>query len=360
MRAANESHRSWAKKHFRGFENILMPSFTPDLSGLDEEGIRLDIRQSIRHGLFSAFLVPLGLQREERREYYRIAADEAGDEILVSSIVMEPTREMQHAVLEDAGDMGLSHMLIHPFPTFAAATEDDLYEFYRDLIESTDLAVCLWATGGRQFQHIHPSNVALDVYDRLADLPNVMAIKLMATLELPVVYEICERLKDRLLIGGVHLGIAPLLVKHYGMQWSGAWTQEALQSPQQPYVVEYLDHLLHGRDKEAMKIYWHIKPAYDALLGLMAPMLPKGVHPFTHLKYYQWCVGGNGGLLRRADDPGERDFPIKPDERQHVRAAFKSIGITPMEDDDEVFVVGRAAYARGVRAADMPVKNNYV
>ena len=68
---------------------------------------------------------------------------------------------------------------------------------------------------------------------------------------------------------------------------------------------------------------------------------------------------GNGGLLRLADDPMEREFAIKPDEREHVRSAFKAIGITPSGDDDEVFVVGRAAYARGARATDMPVKNNY-
>jgi len=28
-----------------------------------------------------------------------------------------------------------------------------------------------------------------------------------------------------------------------------------------------------------------------------APLLPKGGHPWAHMKYYQWAVGGNGGLL---------------------------------------------------------------
>ncbi len=353
------THRAWAKKHFRGFENILMPSFSPDLAGLDEAGIRLDVRQSISHGFFSAFAVPLGLSREERREYFRIAVDEAGDKIAVSSVVMEPTPEMQYALIEDAGDMGLKHLLIHPFPTFQAQSEDELYEFYRDRIERTNLAVCLWATDGMQFRNLHPSNVALDVYDRLADLPNVIAIKLMTTLDLPVIYQICERLKDRLLIGGVNLGIAPLLVKHYGMQWSGAWTQEALQSPQQRFAVDYLELLLAGRDDEAIELYWKIKPAYGALFALMSPMLPKGVHPFTHLKYYQWCVGGNGGLMREADDPAERVFPVTAAEREHVKAAYRSIGIEPCADDVESFIVGRAAYQNGVRAANMPVKHNY-
>lgn len=351
--------RDWAKEHFRGFENILIPSFTPDLKALDEEGIRLDIRQSVAHGFFSAFAVPLALNRDERRAFYRIAADEAGDDILVSTVVVEPTPEMQRAVLEDAGEAGLSHVLIHPFPTFRADSEEALYAWYRDLIEDTSLAVCLWATDGQQFQSLHPSNVALDVFDRLADLPNVVAVKLMTTLDLPVAYQLCERLHDRLLIGGVHLGIAPWLVKHYGMQWSGAWTQEALQSTGQRYVVEYLEHLIAGREEQAIELYWKVKPAYNALFALMAPMLPRGVHPFTHLKYYQWCVGGNGGLLREADDPAEREFPLKPEERDHIKAGYRSIGIEPSADNDEVFVVGRAAHARGARAADMPTKYNF-
>lgn len=34
----------WAKEHLRGVENTLLPSFTPDLAALDEEGIRHDVR----------------------------------------------------------------------------------------------------------------------------------------------------------------------------------------------------------------------------------------------------------------------------------------------------------------------------
>ena len=40
----------------KGLENIIIPSFTPDLSELDEEGIRWDVRQSIKHGFFSTLL----------------------------------------------------------------------------------------------------------------------------------------------------------------------------------------------------------------------------------------------------------------------------------------------------------------
>ncbi|MCL4792724.1 MAG: dihydrodipicolinate synthase family protein [Gammaproteobacteria bacterium] len=359
MSKAKKDYRKWAKEGIRGFENILMPSFTPDLGALDPAGIRLDVRRSIEHGFFSVFAVPLGLNREERREFFRICTDEAAGRIKVGSPLIAPDEASQHAYLDDCAEMKLSHVLAHPWHTWRPDTADDLYSFYRGVSDYTDLAVELWATDGWQCQHLHPSNVVVDVYDRVADLPNVVAVKLMTTLDLPVVYELCERLSDRLLVAGVHLGIAPLLVKHYGMQWSGAWTVEALQSPEQRNVVDYLNLLVEGRDKEALAIYWKIKPAYDALYALMAPMLPKGVHPFTHLKYYQWCMGGNGGLLREAEDPNEREFPLRPDERAHIRKGYQSIGLSPTADPDEVFVVGRAAWKSGARAADMPVKHTY-
>jgi len=359
MSSAKTDYKAWARKHIRGFENILMPSFSPDLAALDEAGIRLDVKRSIEHGFFSAFAVPLGLNREERREFFRICTDEAGGRIKVGSPLIAPDEAARKAYLADCSDMKLSHVLAHPWHDWRPNSTEQLYAYYRNVSDSTDLAVELWATDGWQFKHLHPSNVVVDVYDRVADLPNVVAIKLMTTLDLPTIYEVCERVSDRLLVAGVNLGIAPLLVKHYGMQWSGAWTVEALQSTKQRNVVDYLNLLLEGRDAEALQVYWRIKPAYDALFALMAPMLPRGVHPFTHLKYYQWCMGGNGGLLREAEDPNERLFPLRPDERAHIKAAFRSISLEPAADSDEVFVVGRAAYGNGARAADVPVKHTY-
>jgi len=352
--------KGWAREHFRGFENILMPSFTADLSGVDEAGVRHDVRRSIDHGCFSVFAVAGGTSPEETSRFLGAVADEAGGRVSVGVPVHGETAEAAIEQLQLAEAAGCTHALIFPPHTFRAETADDLYAYYRTAIEATGLAVVLWATDGVQFQHLHPSNVVVDVYDRLCDLDNVIALKLMTTLDLTTVFELCERTHEKVRIGGVHLGSMPLLVKNYGMQWSGAWTIEALQSPEQPYVVRFLERMLAGDWDAALDTYWQMKPAYDALFRLMAPMLPKGVHPFTHLKYYQWCVGGNGGLLREPWDPNERDFPLTPADREAIKSSFRSIGIEPTSDPDECFVVGRALYKQGVRASDVPVKNTYV
>jgi 4-hydroxy-tetrahydrodipicolinate synthase len=350
--------RDWARAHFRGFENILMPSFTSDFSALDEAGIRNDVRRSIEHGVFSVFAVPLSLGPQEEEQYFRIVSDEAAGRISVGYPLLPPTPEIGYASLATAARAGCTHVLIHPWHTVRAETEDELYRYYRQFIDATDLPVVLWATDGPQFTNLHPSNVCVNVFDRLADLPNVVALKLMTTLDLPTVFELCERLHHKVLVGGVHLGLLPMLVKHYGMTWSGAWTIEALQSPERPLVVDYLNLLLAGRWSEATRKYWELKPAYEALFALMAPMLPKGVHPFTHLKYYQWAVGGNGGLLREPMDPAEREFPLRAQDRAAIKAALRSVGIEPRADDD-TFIVGRANAARGVQPAQLAMRMLY-
>ena len=54
--------KAWALEHYKGMENLFMPSFSPDFKSLDEDGIRHDVRQSIRHGFFSTMLSGFGLR----------------------------------------------------------------------------------------------------------------------------------------------------------------------------------------------------------------------------------------------------------------------------------------------------------
>ncbi|MFN3388283.1 MAG: dihydrodipicolinate synthase family protein [Allosphingosinicella sp.] len=339
-----------AKAAFRGIETILMPSFTPDLSALDEEGIRHDVRMSKRHGFFSVFVAPVGLTADEQLRMIEIAVDEAGGELLVSLIPEVPGDEAKIDLLRRAADAGAAHALIHPPFDWRPADEQALYEWYRKMIDAAPLDAVLWATDGANFRHFAAANVPVTVIDRLADLDRVVAIKLMTTLDETIVFDLCERVADRMLIGCVNLRLFPLLAKHYGAQWSGAWTAEALQSPDAPCVTDYVRQLAGGDFDAALATYRRIMPAYQALFALMAPVLPKGVHPFTQLKYYQWYVGGNGGLMRPPHDPNERAFPLTPAQREQVAAAYAAIGIEgggPLES----FIVGRALHESGTTPA---------
>ena len=81
-----------------------------------------------------------------------------------------------------------------------------------------------------------------------------------------------------------------------------------------------------------------IEPDYRAFADLQRPYLERHAHPWTQMKYYQWCVGGNGGLLRPNE---EGTGPIDDAARQAIRSAYAQIGIsTP--DGEASFAAGRA------------------
>jgi 4-hydroxy-tetrahydrodipicolinate synthase len=229
-------------------------------------------------------------------------------------------------------------------------SEDEVYAHFRKIVDSTSLAILLYGSDVPALRRFHPSGIPIGVFDRLADVPNVIGMKLTQPMSAATAYELCDRLSSRLILGPVNLDLVPVLGKNYpNVQWSGEWIVEAVQSPEKPYAVEFMDLAGRRRMNEAMKVYWRMQPLVEAIYDLQAPLLLHGSHPWAHMKYLQWCTGGNGGLL-----------PLKPAEylptldaggRALIRNTYKKAGIAPVERPDEEFVVGKMNYARGIRPA---------
>jgi len=74
MEFAKSEAKDWPRRHYRGLDGVIQPSYTPDMEKLDEEGIRHDVRHNIRKGVFSVFcaLEVSPLSSEERKQFLRI------------------------------------------------------------------------------------------------------------------------------------------------------------------------------------------------------------------------------------------------------------------------------------------------
>ena len=92
-----------------------------------------------------------------------------------------------------------------------------------------------------------------------------------------------------------------ILARNYHIQWVGQWIIESLQSPEKPYLVEFMDLVNKGRLDQAMLNFWQIAPAYKYVHELQKAYLLKGNHPWAHINYYHWSVGRNGGLPRGSE-----------------------------------------------------------
>jgi 4-hydroxy-tetrahydrodipicolinate synthase len=343
--------KQWAKEHYKGIENLLIPSYSPDFKTIDEEGIRHDVRNSIRHGFFSAMCIPVGVTLDEHKQFLQIASDEAKGKILVGDIVGEKSLEDDLAMIMHAEKAGCTHLFISPNRSLQAKTEEELYQGYLQRINATALPVVIYGSFTESYKIFGPSGVPLGVFDRLAELPNVVAIKLSQGLNLTTAFQICERLGDRLLIGPVNLDFVTVLSKLYNIQWSGQWNVESVQAPERPYAVEFIKLLNARHFDEALKVYAQLQPALNAFYKLQAPLIIQGVHPWSHLKYFQWCTGGNGGLVRKLNTMQVPELDASA--RRLIQETYRKVGIEPTAAPEDEFPVGKVAYACGLRPKDM-------
>jgi 4-hydroxy-tetrahydrodipicolinate synthase len=349
-RTAQSEKKEWAHEHLKGLGGLIFPSFTPDFKELDEAAIRLDIRHSIRQGFTSCTVSANGANAEQARHMWELVREEAAGKIGMGALGGDL------AYLEK---LGCSYTMIG-FPRNAnPQTEDEVYALFRKLIDSTSMAAVLYGSPVESLRRFHPSGIPLNVFDRLADHPNVVGMKLTHPMSTATAFEICERLSDRLIMGPCNFDHIPVLAKHYkNVQWSGLWITDALQSPEKPYAVEMMDLVVKGRMTEALKVYWQMQPLIQGIYDLQAPLLLHESHPWGHMKYFQWATGGNGGLL-----------PLKPAQylpvldaagRELIKSTFKKAGITPVDRPEEEFLVGKVAYDRGLRPAQLSSKPLYV
>lgn len=341
--SVDRAHRTeWAKEHFRGFENVLVASFTPDLENLDEAGIRHDVRTSIRHGFFSTLVAPASLSNEELQRVMEIALDEANGEISVAFALHQGPEEQMLKQLEDAERAGCQHILLD---TPKQGSQDELYNFVAKWSERTNMGIYLWMAQVHGFDRFHSSGIPYSFFDRAADLPNVIALKVGA-MDPAVMYELFERYNDRMLIGALWPNIMPIGIRKYGQQWSGAWTVEALQSPETPYAVDFFRLMMAGHVEEGMKLYWnHVAPGFGAMMKLMGRYMASGAHPWELIKFYQFVVGGNGGQVRV--DPEHPDIPpVSPEDMAFVRGVYKKLGVQTSDLPNEAFPIGRANWRK--------------
>jgi len=309
--------------------------------------------KALNMAFFSSMCSATGITLPERKRFVDIVCDEADGRMLTGVNVAQPTLEESLELLAHAENAGCTHAFVS-FPSkLRPESEHEVYNYYRQITDSTNLGIVLYGFNSPAMQSFHPSGYPSNIFDKLANIQNVIAMKLTQPVNPTVALELCERLGDRLLIGPACFDLVPLLARHYNIQWSGQWIVEAVQSPENQYAVEFMRCINDRRFDEAVKIYWKLEPAYRLVHEIQAPLLVKGGHPWAHMRYFQWCVGGNGGLSRDTKHTKEQVAILDAAERRKILDTYRRIGIEPVGGPEEEFIVGRANYAKGIRCKDL-------
>ncbi len=347
MEFTRKEAKAWARQHYRGLEGALMPSFTPDLAELDEEGIRHDVNYYIRHGMFSVFCAveSTSMTMEERVQFLRIVCDEARGRILVSCPVLLDTFKDDVELLKRFAKMGGHHALVGCPVQFFPSSEEDVYGTLKAVCEAVDLTIDLYPAARFDLERFGHGTLSVDILNRLADIENVVAVKVGNLNPQNYAAHVFKVVGDRLLVNDPLDNAWAFTTAYCGQQWAGAMGYDMWQTMDDQRTVRMFDHFRAGRLDEAMKIYWAIEPVRRASWSVHARYSGAGLYPFLMFKYQQFLVGGNGGMLRQ---PIHR---AHTSDLHHLRAGLEASGITPYDGSLEEFYVGRAAWKRGARLA---------
>lgn len=148
---------------------------TPFRDGaVDYESYRVLVRRQVEAGV--DFLVPLGstaetpcLEDEEKTELLKITRELFGGTVVAgvgTNSLQATLRNMR--LLEPYGPD--AWLVVVPY--YSKPTQEGMYRYFKAVAESTDKAVILYNVPGRTGSNIRPETVL-----RLAELPNVTAIK---------------------------------------------------------------------------------------------------------------------------------------------------------------------------------------
>jgi len=192
---------------------------------------------------------------------------------------------------------------------------------------------------------MHPSYFPLDTLQQIADIPNVVGMKLCGGGPIGFMVESFRLIGDRVLVNDPVQINWPITILQYGQQWAGAGPYDTSQTPDNPRMVKLFNAFVEGKIDDAMEMYW------DFLKGVPPGISMGGADSYFHTgivntlpdKYSQWLLGGNGGMVRQP--MGQRLYDYQ---KEMMRAHARGLGI-PLRDNEEEFFVGRVNYSKGAR-----------
>ena len=177
MKYTQSQAKEYAKDNMRGIWAAALNPFKPD-GQLDETGLRANMRHWIDDleiaGLFIAGKQGefWSMSIEERKRNMSVAVEECGHN---AQTIMSCSDQNVGTVLElaqHAQDIGADYIVVHaPMLSFCHEREEVLYNYYKYLCDRLDIGIAMWS---------HPDSGYLmspKTCARIADLPNIVAIK---------------------------------------------------------------------------------------------------------------------------------------------------------------------------------------
>ncbi len=316
MKYARNEAKEYSRENMKGIWAAVLNPMLPDYS-IDEDGLRRNIKHWIDdlriQGLFIA-----GKQGEffsmslaERKRNFELAVEACDGR---AGTIMSCSDQNFDTVVElarHAQSVGADYIVVHaPVLHFINDPDDTLYNYYRELCDRVDIGIAMWS---------HPDSGYLmspELCARIADLPNIMAIKYSVPRDMYA--RLTELAGDKILVSTAS-----------EEEWLDNivdlnWQLYLCSSP--PYLIqtkndlrmhEYTELALAGETRKAFSIRDSLEPVRKALKSTRP-----GGKPQAHQKYWQELLGQAGGPVRPPL------LQLTEEEKAETRAAFETCGLT--------------------------------
>lgn len=316
MAYRRQDAKDWARENMRGIWAAALTPFRADAS-IDEAGLRSNLRHWFNDlGVDGVFIAGkqgefFSLSLDERKLLFRIALEEsqrAGTKAIMSC--SDQNMDIVIELAKYAEAIGAESIVVHaPVLHFLKAHDETIYEYYKYISDQVNLGIALWS---------HPDSgylLSSELCARLADIPNVVAIKYSVPREM---YSKLTRLAgDRLIVSTASEEEWFDNVVELG------WRLYLCSSP--PYLLqtktdrrmrEYTDLAFAGRIDEAKKIRDSLDPVRHAIRSTTPKEKPQ-----AHSKYWQDLLGQCGGAVRRPM------LALTQAEKDAIHKAFSDCGL---------------------------------
>jgi len=332
-RYKKQQARDWARANMQGCANVIIPSFTQDLRGLNEQAIRHDVRKSIEFGFEGSLMVSeVAITLPEYRQFVEWCADEAKGRLHLVFHASFNTLAENIEAAKLAQDAGCDYVLLSYPANFYPESMQDIFDYTKAFCDNTDMGVMLFPVPLWNFSRLHPADIEPDMLVRMVrEIPNVVAIKAEGAMpSVGGLIDVYRRLNDQVVIScPLEKDVIPLMAV-MKLQYSGTSNTEYYG----PTVPRMFKAAKQGNMDAAMKLYWQIHPAREANAAVNTAALALFLNRMAW-KYQGWLMGMNGGPLRQPT--------MKISERQMnlLRKGLADSGLNPTADANKAFFLGR-------------------
>lgn len=309
--------KDYAWEHLKGVWAATLTPFNEDDLTLNEKGYRENFSHWIDNLGIAGFFVGgkqgefFSMSMDERKKAAEIAVEESAGKAGVMISCSDENLDRVIELAKHAQSIGADYIVVHtPVFYFGAGTEETIYQYYKYISEQVDIGVTLWNQPPDCGYTLSP-----ELCMRLAELPNIVAIKYSVPREL---YVRLSQMAGRKLI----VSSSP----------EDAWLQNitelnwqvylcstppfVLQTKHDQRINEYTKLAFSGDFEKAKTISDSLEPARTAF----KTSRPAG-KPQAHQKYWQELLGQVGGPVRRPL------LQLTDDEKANIRKAFVESGL---------------------------------